>query len=219
MIEGLIRASLKQRLLVILASVVVIGLSFWSALDLNLDAIPDITGPQVQINTPVPALAAAESEQLVTFPTELALTGLPGLQEMRSLTKFGLSQMTLIFSDGTDIFRARQLVSQRLQNLQNELPPGCTPQMAPITTGLGEIMYYTLGYQPDAKKKPATEREQLMELYETQQFLVRPALRSVQGVADINTNGGYMKQVVVQPLPEPLARAGMNFSQFDEAVH
>ena len=218
MIKGLIRASLKQRLLVVLASVVLIGLGFWSALDLNLDAIPDITGPQVQINTSVPALAAAESEQLVTFPTELALMGLPGLQEMRSLTKFGLSQMTLIFSDGTDIFRARQLVSERLQNLQNELPPGCIPQMAPITTGLGEIMYYTLGYQPDAKKKPATEQEQLMELYETQQFMVRPALRSVQGVADINTNGGYMKQVVVQPLPEPLARAGMTFSEFADAV-
>jgi heavy metal efflux system protein len=218
MIKGLIRASLKQRLLVVLASVVLIGLGFWSALDLNLDAIPDITGPQVQINTSVPALAAAESEQLVTFPTELALMGLPGLQEMRSLTKFGLSQMTLIFSDGTDIFRARQLVSERLQNLQNELPPGCIPQMAPITTGLGEIMYYTLGYQPDAKKKPATEREQLMELYETQQFMVRPALRSVQGVADINTNGGYMKQVVIQPLPEPLARAGMTFSEFADAV-
>ena len=197
MIKGLIRASLKQRLLVVLASVVLIGLGFWSALHLNLDAIPDITGPQVQINTSVPALAAAESEQLVTFPTELALMGLPGLQEMRSLTKFGLSQMTLIFSDGTDIFRARQLVSERLQNFQNELPPGCIPQMAPITTGLGEIMYYTLRYQADAKKKPATEREQLMELYETQQFVVRPALRSVQGVADINTNGGYMKQVVV----------------------
>jgi cobalt-zinc-cadmium resistance protein CzcA len=99
MIKGLIRGSLKQRLLVILACVVLIGLSVWSAFDLNLDAIPDITGPQVQINTSVPALAAAESEQLVTFPTEQALMGLPGLQEMRSLTKFGLSQMTLIFSD------------------------------------------------------------------------------------------------------------------------
>jgi heavy metal efflux system protein len=218
MIKGLIRASLKQRLLVILASVVVIGLSFWSAIDLNLDAIPDITGPQVQINTAVPALAAAESEQLVTFPTELALTGLPGLQEMRSLTKFGLSQLTLIFTDNTDIFRARQLVSERLQSLQNELPPGCTPQMAPISTGLGEIMYYTLGYQRDAKKKPATEREQLMELYETQQFVVRPALRGVPGVADVNTNGGYMKQVVVQPLPEQLARVGMTFSEFADAV-
>jgi cobalt-zinc-cadmium resistance protein CzcA len=218
MIKGLIRGSLKQRLLVILACVVLIGLSAWSAFDLNLDAIPDITGPQVQINTSVPALAAAESEQLVTFPTEQALMGLPGLQEMRSLTKFGLSQMTLIFSDGTDIFRARQLVSQRLQNLQNELPPGCTPQMAPLTTGLGEIMYYTLGYQPDTENKPATEREQLMELYETQQFVVRPALRGVPGVADINTNGGYMKQVVVQPLPEALARAGMTFSEFADAV-
>jgi cobalt-zinc-cadmium resistance protein CzcA len=218
MIKGLIRGSLKQRLLVVLACVVLVGLSAWSAFDLNLDAIPDITGPQVQINTSVPALAAAESEQLVTFPTEQALMGLPGLQEMRSLTKFGLSQMTLIFSDGTDIFRARQLVSQRLQNLQNELPPGCTPLMAPLTTGLGEVMYYTLGYQPDAKKKPATEREQLMELYETQQFVVRPALRGVPGVADINTNGGYMKQVVVQPLPEALARAGMTFSEFADAV-
>jgi cobalt-zinc-cadmium resistance protein CzcA len=218
MIKGLIRGSLKQRLLVVLACVVLVGLSAWSAFDLNLDAIPDITGPQVQINTSVPALAAAESEQLVTFPTEQALMGLPGLQEMRSLTKFGLSQMTLIFSDGTDIFRARQLASQRLQNLQNELPPGCTPLMAPLTTGLGEVMYYTLGYQPDAKKKPATEREQLMELYETQQFVVRPALRGVPGVADINTNGGYMKQVVVQPLPEALARAGMTFSEFADAV-
>jgi heavy metal efflux system protein len=218
MIKGLISASLKHRLPVLLFVLALVGLGIWSAFDLDLDAIPDITGPQVQINTPVPALAAAESEPLVTFPMELGLTGLPGLQEMRSLTKFGLSQITLIFSDGTDIFRARQLVAERLQTLQNELPPGCTPQMAPISTGLGEIMYYTLGYRPDAKAKPATEREQLMELYETQQFVVRPALRGVQGVADINTNGGYIKQIVVQPLPEALARAGLTFSDFAEAV-
>src|SRR5260221_1297646 len=126
--------------------------------------------------------------------------------------------MTLIFNDGTDIFRARQLVSERLQNLQNELPPGCTPQMAPITTGLGEIMYYTLGYQPDAKKKPATDREQLMELYETQQFVVRPAVGSVQGVADINTNGGYVKQVAIQPLPQSLAPTASTLSEVADPV-
>src|SRR5712672_2704231 len=131
MIDRILEFSLRQRALVLLGAVALLGAGLWSAFHLPIDAVPDITGVQVQINTKVPALAAEESEKLVTRPIEIEMAGLPGMEEMRSLTKFGLSQVTLDFSDGTDIFRARQLVAERLQNLQNELPPGCTPQMAP----------------------------------------------------------------------------------------
>src|SRR6266404_9623962 len=113
-----------------------LGAGLWSALHLPIDAVPDITGVQVQINTEVSALAAEESETLVTRPMEVELAGLPGVEEMRSLTKFGLSQVTLNFADGTDIYRARQLVAERLQNAVEQLPPGTSPKLAPISTGL-----------------------------------------------------------------------------------
>src|SRR3954468_22129726 len=168
MIDKLLELSLRQRAFILLAVLALVAVGLWSALRLPIDAVPDITGVQVQINTEVPALAAEESEKLVTRPIEIEMAGLPGIEEMRSLTKFGLSQVTLQFSDNTDIYRARQLVTERLQAAVEHLPHDVAPKLAPISTGLGEIFYYNISYKPGAKK-PAAEREQLFELNELQE--------------------------------------------------
>ena len=213
MIQRILEFALRQRALILLFAAGLLGLGIWSALHLPIDAVPDITGVQVQINTEVPALAAEESEKLVTQPIELELAGLPGMEEMRSLTKFGLSQVTLQFKDGTDIYRARQLVTERLQGVIERLPPDVRPKLAPISTGLGEILYYSVGYRADAKQKPATELEQLLELSEIQEYTIKPLLRIVPGIAEINESGGYERQFVVQPKPEALAAMNLTFSE------
>lgn len=218
MIDRILEFSLRQRAFVMLATGALLVVGLWSALHLPIDAVPDITSVQVQINTEVPALAAEESEKLVTQPIEMELAGLPGVEEMRSLTKFGLSQVTLQFKDGTDIYRARQLVSERLQGILDRLPAGTTPRLAPISTGLGEIFYYSVSYRPDAKDKPATELEQLIALSEIQEYVIKPLLRTVPGVAEINGTGGYEKQFVIQAKPEALAEVGLTFSELAERI-
>ena len=172
----------------------------------------------MQINTEVPALAPEEIEKLVTFPLEIELAGVPGMTEMRSLSKFGLSQVTLIFTDNTDIYRARQLVSERIQAAKEKLPSGLQPELAPISTGLGEIYYYILDYAPEAKHKPPTRREQLMELKLIHDFTVKPLLRTVPGLAEINSTGGYDKQLVVRPNVEKLREANLSFDQLAALV-
>src|SRR6266498_4254954 len=157
MIDKILDFSMRQPGFILLAAVALLGVGLWSALHLPIDAVPDITAPQVQVNTEVAALAAEESEKLITQVIEREMAGLPGMEEMRSLTKFGLSQVTLNFTDGTDIYRARQLVAERLQGVLEKLPPGASAKLAPITTGLGEIFYYNVQYRPGATKKPATE--------------------------------------------------------------
>jgi heavy metal efflux system protein len=218
MIDHILGFALRQRAFVLLCAVALLAGGLWSALHLPIDAIPDITGVQVQINTEVPALAAEESEKLVTLPLEMELAGLPGVEEMRSLTKFGLSQVTLQFGDHVDIYRARQLVAERLQGVLDRLPAGVTPKLAPISTGLGEIFYYSLSYKPDAKNKPATELEQLIELSAIQRYTIKPLLRTVPGIADINESGGYEMQYVIQPKPEALTAVGMTFSELAQLV-
>jgi cobalt-zinc-cadmium resistance protein CzcA len=218
MINRILEFALRQRAFVLLIAVALFGAGLWSALHLPIDAVPDITGVQVQINTEVPALAAEESEKLVTQPIERELAGLPGVEEMRSLTKFGLSQVTLNFADGTDIYRARQLVAERLQGVAERLPTGASPKLAPISTGLGEILYYNVQYRTDATNKPATELDQLIELSEIQTYLIKPLLRTVHGLADINESGGYQKQFVIQPKPEAMEAVGMTFSELAELV-
>src|SRR5881398_1354027 len=143
MIDKILELSLGHRAFVLLATLALVGVGLWSASHLPIDAVPDITGVQVQINTEVRTLAAEESERFVTWPIEIQMAGLPGLEEMRSLTKFGLSQVTLQFDDNTDIYRARQLVTERLQAAVEHLPHDVAPKLAPISTGLGEIFYYT----------------------------------------------------------------------------
>ncbi len=218
MIDRILEFSLRQRAVVLLGVFGLLGIGLWSALHLPIDAVPDITGVQVQINTEVPALAAEESEKLVTQPIELELAGLPGVEEMRSLTKFGLSQVTLQFKDGTDIYRARQLVAERLQGVAEQLPVGASSKLAPISTGLGEIFYYSVSYRADTTNKPATELEQLIELSEIQEHTIKPLLRTVPGIAEINGTGGYEKQFVIQPRPDALTEADLTFSELAALV-
>src|SRR5438093_2034293 len=218
MINKMLEFSMRQPGFILLAAVVLLGAGLWSAFHLPIDAVPDITGVQVQVNTEVPALAVEESEKLVTQPIERELAGLPGVEEMRSITKFGLSQVTLQFKDGTDIYRARQLAAERLQGALEQLPPGSLPKLAPISTGLGEIFYYNVQYRADATNKPATELEQLIALSEIQEYIIKPLLRTVPGIAEINESGGYEKQFVLQPKPDALADVNMTFSELADLV-
>ena len=213
MLNRLLEFSLRQRAFVLLATFVLLVVGVWSALRLPLDAVPDITNPQVQINTAVAALAPEEIEKQVTFPMENEMSGIPGMVEFRSLSKAGLSQVTMIFKDGTDLFRARQLVSERLQQVAEVLPPGLTPKLAPISTGLGEIFYYGVDYRTDATNKPASRRDQLMQLKLLQDYTVKPMLRQTLGVAEVNTSGGYEKVYVIQPDPARLVSIGLTISE------
>ena len=175
MIGRLIGWSTGHLRVILFLTALLVATGIYAFIHLQLDAIPDITGVQVQINTTVPALAPEEIEHQVTLPIERAMAGQPGLDETRSLTKTGLSQVTLIYKDGTNQLEARQLVTERLATVRDQLPSGTTPQLAPITTGLGEIYYYTLEWaHPPAGMD---EEHQLMELYETQEYIVRPMLR------------------------------------------
>jgi cobalt-zinc-cadmium resistance protein CzcA len=218
MLNRLLEFSVRQRVFVLLATLVLVGIGVWSALRLPIDAVPDITNVQVQINTSVPAYAPEEIEKLVTFPIENEMAGIPGLTELRSLSKFGLSQVNLIFEDGTDIFRSRQLVSERLQTVIDDLPLGITPKLAPISTGLGEIYYYVVEYAADVTNKPPTREAQLMELKLLHDYVVKPRLRSTPGLAEVNTTGGYEKQIVIQPDPDKLKSVGMSLSEIADAI-
>lgn len=213
MVDRILEFSLRNRALVLLAAFALIAAGVWSASVLPIDAVPDITNVQVQINTQVSALSPEEVEREISFPIETAVAGLQGLEEVRSLSKFGLSQTTLVFADGTDIYRARQLVSERLQSARHELPPGAEPELGPISTGLGEIYFYTLEYAPDATNKPPTRYEQLLALRQIQDWIIKPGLRAVSGVADIETCGAYEKQIVIQPDPQKLIDVGISFDE------
>ena len=218
MLNHLLEAVMRQRVAVLLATLVLIGVGVWAMLRLPIDAVPDITNPQVQINTAVPALAPEEIEKLISFPIESEMAGLPEMVELRSLSKFGLSQITMTFKDGVDLYRTRQLVTERLQAVLDELPAGLTPKLAPIATGLGEIFYYTLDYTAEAKGKPATREAQLMALWQIQEYTVKPLLRSTHGVAEVNRSGGYEREVIIQPDPAKLASAGLSLDALAKIV-
>ncbi len=215
MIDKILEFSMRQRVFIILTSVILLILGFWSATQLPIDAVPDITNIQVQVNTEVKGLAPEEIEKLVTYPIEMEMAGIQHLSELRSLSKFGLSQITMVFEDGTDIYRARQLVSERLQNAIDDLPPKVSPKLAPISTGLGEIYYYVVEFKKgyEGPNKPKEREHQLMELKSIHDFIIKPQLRSVPGIAEVNASGGYEKQIVVSPLPEKLIGIGMTFSE------
>ena len=218
MINQVLAFSLRQRAFILMATAILVAVGIGSAFRLPMDAVPDITNVQVQINTSSEALAAEEIEKLITFPVETAMAGLQGLQEVRSISRFGLSQVTLVFEDGTDIYRARQLVAERLQSALTELPAGTQPKLAPITTGLGEVFFYTLDYKPNATNKPATRYSQLLELRQVQEWMIKPMLRSVPGVAEVNTSGGYEKQIVIFPHPEQMTSAGLSFDELVSVI-
>ncbi len=209
---------MRQRVLVLVAAGALVAAGLWSAANLSIDAVPDITNVQVRIDTAVPALAPEEIERLVTFPIESAMAGLPRMVELRSLSKFGLSQVTLTFDDGTDIYRTRQLVSERLKTAEAGLPAGLTPQLAPISTGLGEIYWYVVRFKPDAPNRPADSFARLLELSLIQEYTIKPMLRNTPGLAEVNTSGGFHKQIVVQPDPGKLFSAGISFEELVDVI-
>lgn len=217
MFERILRFAIAQRWLVMLAVLVMAALGFYNYGRLPIDAVPDITNVQVQINTAAPGYSPLESEQRITYPIETVMAGLPGLVQTRSLSRYGLSQVTVIFRDGTDIHFARQLVSQRIQDARAQLPAGVAPQMGPISTGLGEIYLWTVEAEPDARKPDGTPYT-TTDLREIQDWLIKPQLRTVPGVTEINTIGGFAKEYLVAPNPEKLAAYGMSLQHVVQAL-
>ncbi len=208
MIERILRISIQRRGFVLGAVLAMAGLGIYSYHRLPIDAVPDITNVQVQINTQAPGYSPVEAEQRVTFPIETVMAGLPHLQHTRSISRYGLSQVTVIFDDGTDIYFARQLVDQRIQEAQGSLPAGIVPTMGPISTGLGEIFMWTVDAEEGAKK-PDGVAYTITDLREIQDWIIRPQLRMVRGVTEINAIGGYVKQYHVTPYPEKLLSFGL----------
>ncbi|KAA8735254.1 CusA/CzcA family heavy metal efflux RND transporter [Acinetobacter qingfengensis] len=196
--DRLIQFSIQNAIWVMLFVAAWIGVGVYSYQHLSIDAVPDITNVQVQINSQANGFTASEIEQRITYPIENAMSGMPNLQQTRSLSRYGLSQVTIIFEDGTDIYWARQLINQRLQEAKSELPDAIEPQMSPISTGLGEIYQWVIKAEPTAKKADGTPYS-AMDLREIQDWIVRPQLQRVKGVAEVNSIGGYNKTFVVSP--------------------
>lgn len=205
MIDAILAFSIKQRWLVILAVLVAGAFGAWNFTQLPIDAVPDVTNVQVQINTSVPGFSPLEAEQRITFPIETAMGGLPKLQYTRSLSRYGLSQVTVVFADGTDIYFARQLVNERIQQVKGQLPPGVETAMGPISTGLGEIYMYTVEAKTGGKAYTPTE------LRTIQDWIIKPQLRTVSGVVEVNSIGGFDRQFHVLPNPGRLMAYKLGF--------
>ncbi len=218
MFERIIRFSIEHRWLVILAVLGMAAYGIYSYQKLPIDAVPDITNVQVQINTAAPGYSPLETEQRITFPIEAVMSGLPDLEQTRSLSRYGLSQITVIFKDGTDIYFARQLVNQRIQEARSKLPPGIDPAMGPISTGLGEIYLWTVEAEEGAKK-PDGSPYTPTDLREVQDWIIKPQLRNVAGVTEINSIGGYAKQFLVAPTPAKLASYGLTLENVITALN
>lgn len=204
MFERLIQFAIEQRIVVMLAVLLMAGLGIASYQKLPIDAVPDITNIQVQINTSAPGFSPLETEQRITYAIETSMAGLPGLQQTRSLSRSGLSQVTVIFADGTDLFFARQLVGERLQTAREQLPEGVDAVMGPISTGLGEIFLWTVEAVDGALKEDGTPYTPT-DLRVIQDWIIKPQLRNVPGVAEINTIGGYARQYQIAPDPKKMA--------------
>jgi heavy metal efflux system protein len=217
MLDKLLQFSIQHRWAVLLLALGMGALGVYNYQRLPIDAVPDITNVQVQINTETPGYSPLESEQRITFPVETAMAGLPGLEQTRSLSRYGLSQVTVIFKDGTDIYFARQLVNERIQQVKGQLPPGLEPEMGPIASGLGEIFMWTVEPKPGATKSDGTAYDST-DLRTIQDWIVRPQLRNIPGVTEINTIGGYLKQFHVTPDPAKLMAYGLSFHDVMEAL-
>lgn len=216
MLGKVIDFSIRQRTLVLLATLALVGVGVYSFTRLPIDAVPDITNVQVQINTNVPALSPVEIEQQVTFPIEWSMGGLPNIDYVRSISRYGLSQVTVVFEEGTDIFWARQLVGERLTEARGSLPPGLAePQMGPISTGLGEIYMWSVeatGLKPDGSEYSP------QDLRTVQDWVIRPQLRTVPGVTEVNSIGAYEEQFHVTPDPAKLMAFGLSFRDIMQAI-
>jgi cobalt-zinc-cadmium resistance protein CzcA len=216
MISSLIREALKARLIMIVIAIALIGFGIRSTLKLSVDAFPDVTNVQVQIATEAPGRSPEEVERFVTVPLEIGMTGLPGLTEMRSLNRSGLSIITLVFTDTTDVYFARQLVMERLMEATTRLPEGITPILGPVSTGLGEVYQYTLQRKDDGARK--LSETELMERRSVQDWVVRPMLRSISGVAEINSFGGLEKQYQVLVNPDRLRHYHLSLEEVRTAL-
>lgn len=217
MFERIIRFAIEQRWLIMLAVFGMAAAGIYSYQKLPIDAVPDITNVQVQINTAAPGYSPLETEQRITFPLETVMAGLPDLEQTRSLSRYGLSQITVIFKDGTDIYFARQLVNERLQEAKERLPAGVTPVMGPISTGLGEIYLWTVEAREDARKPDGTLYTPT-DLREIQDWIIKPQLRNVPGVTEINSIGGFAREYQVAPDPQRLASYGLTLQDVVTAL-
>jgi heavy metal efflux system protein len=217
MIERIINFSIRYRWLALLAALGVAGVGIYNFQHLPIDAVPDITNVQVQINTAAPGLSAPEIEQRITFPVETAMAGIPRLESVRSLSYYGLSQVTVVFEDGTDIYLARQLVAERLRQADDGLSDHVRPELGPIATGLGEIYLWTVNASPEARK-PDGSHYTLTDLREFQDWIIKPQLKTVPGVVEVNSIGGFAKQYDITPHPDRLVALNLTFRDISEAI-
>jgi cobalt-zinc-cadmium resistance protein CzcA len=217
MIDKLLQFSIKHRWLMMVAALGLAVLGVYNYQRLPIDAVPDITNVQVQVNSSTPGYSPLEAEQRVTFPIETAMAGIPKVESTRSLSRYGLSQVTVVFEDGTDIYWARQQVAERLQQAKGQLPANIESQMGPISTGLGEIYMWTVDAKPGAKKADGSEYT-ATDLREIQDWVIRPQLRNVPGVVEVNSIGGFEKQYHVTPDPRKLVAYGLSFHDVMEAL-
>ena len=215
--DRLIQFAIQNAIWVLLFMVAWIGIGIYSYKNLAIDAVPDITNVQVQINSQANGFTATEVEQRITYPIENAMAGLPSMEQTRSISRYGLSQVTIIFKDGTDIYWARQLINQRLQEAKSALPASVDPQMSPISTGLGEIYQWVIKAEPQAKK-PDGSSYTAMDLREIQDWIVRPQLQRVPGVAEINSIGGYNKTYIVSPDLNRLQQLNLSLTTLQQAM-
>ena len=217
MIDSLLRLAIERRYLFLSLILIIVGVGIWSYQKLPIDAVPDITNVQVQIKTSAPGYSPLEAEQRITYPVETALYGLPQLAYTRSLSRYGLSQVTVVFEEGTDIYAARNLIDNRLGAIKSVLPPGIEPEMGPISTGLGEIFMYTVQASPDATMTNGQPYD-ATALREIQDWIIKPQLAQVKGVIEINSIGGFNKQYHVTPDPKKLLYYGISIEELFNAL-
>jgi heavy metal efflux system protein len=217
MLETIIAFSIRQRFFVIVGALALIALGAYNFKILPIDAVPDVTNIQVQINTEAPGFTPLEVEQRITFPIETTLAGLPQLKHTRSLSRYGLSQVTVIFEDGTDIYFARQLINAKLQEVKSHLPENMEPTMGPIATGLGEIFMWSVEAE-DGYRKPDGSSYSSIELRTFQDWIIKPQLMNIPGVTDVNSIGGYVKNFQVSPDPQKLIAYGFSFRHVIEVL-
>jgi len=218
MLDRIIKKSLKNHRWIVAFFFGLTCIGAYQTLNLPIDAVPDITNVQVMINTKTGALDPERIEKTVSYVIETEMAGLPGIVDIRSLSKYGLSQVVLVFKDGTDLYFIRQQVAQRLQNLRDQLPEGMAPELAPVTTGLGEVVMYTVNAKADSALAQLPELERLRRLRTVQDYVIRPELKKIEGVAEIDTNGGYRKEVHVNADTKKMAYYGVTFDNLQRKL-
>lgn len=217
MINFIVKFSVERRWLVLFITLLIVGVGAYNVFQLNIDAVPDITNVQVQINTEAEGYSPLEVEQRITYSVENAMAGLPNLDYTRSLSRYGLSQVTVVFEEDTDIYLARQLINERLQGIRSELPVGIEPQMGPIATGLGEVFTYSVQAKSDALKADGTKYT-AEDLRTIQDWIIRPQMVKVPGVTEINSIGGYEREYQVAPDPAKLLAYKVSLAELSEAL-